>query len=442
MQDGAVTVTGSAGADVTTEEANAGARQCAIQALAALRAALGTLDRVKGVVKVDVFVASASGFTEQPAVANGASDLLVEVFGEEGRHARAAVGVKELPLGATVEVGLLAGARLSGRPRSKPLVAPRANRRSPERLGDPGPVEMLGERDGVLPRRTQPFAECAERDAVRAGLANDRPRAFDQLSGEHELRRDRTRAPERTAASTTAMATPAARSSAIDAVLARRLNDLHHSRDFARDFVVGPCAVRREPHLGAPPTSVLGLETVDHRVGELEIVRCSGGGERIRDRPTRRRDALLAAAGSAAWNSVSRAAISTPIWSDRPRWTHHPPRRTAPPTTSGVVPGSTGRRRSARPAVRRPGAPAARRATPTRAQTLCRGRPRAMRRVGVEDDAAGDRSAPPRLAKDEPIAHVQDERLGEHDPDEGALGRPCRRTGGSARCVRPRRRAA
>ena len=107
MQDGAVTVTGSAGAGVTTEEANAGARRCAIQALAALRAALGSLDRVKGIVKVDVFVASATGFTEQPAVANGASDLLVEVFGEDGRHARAAVGVMELPLGATVEVGLL-----------------------------------------------------------------------------------------------------------------------------------------------------------------------------------------------------------------------------------------------------------------------------------------------------------------------------------------------
>jgi enamine deaminase RidA (YjgF/YER057c/UK114 family) len=76
MQDGAVTVTGYAGAGVTTEEANAGARRCAIQALAALRAALGTLDRVKGIVKVDVFVASASGFTEQPTVANGASDLL------------------------------------------------------------------------------------------------------------------------------------------------------------------------------------------------------------------------------------------------------------------------------------------------------------------------------------------------------------------------------
>jgi enamine deaminase RidA (YjgF/YER057c/UK114 family) len=107
MQDGAVTVTGYAGAGVTTEEANAGARRCAIQGLAALRAALGTLDRVKGIVKVDVFVASASGFTEQPTVANGASDLLVEVFGDEGRHARAAVGVAELPLGAAVEVGLL-----------------------------------------------------------------------------------------------------------------------------------------------------------------------------------------------------------------------------------------------------------------------------------------------------------------------------------------------
>jgi len=107
MQDGVVTVSGSVGSDVTTEEANAGARRCAIQALSALRAALGSLDRVTGVVKVDVFVGSAPGFTDQPTVANGASDLLVEVFGDEGRHARAAVGVPELPLGAAVEVGLL-----------------------------------------------------------------------------------------------------------------------------------------------------------------------------------------------------------------------------------------------------------------------------------------------------------------------------------------------
>jgi enamine deaminase RidA (YjgF/YER057c/UK114 family) len=107
MQDGAVTVLGKVGGEVTTDEANAGARRCVLQALAALQAALGTLDRVKGIVKLDVFVASAPGFTDHPKVANGASDLLVEVFGDEGRHARAAVGVPALPLGAAVEVALL-----------------------------------------------------------------------------------------------------------------------------------------------------------------------------------------------------------------------------------------------------------------------------------------------------------------------------------------------
>jgi enamine deaminase RidA (YjgF/YER057c/UK114 family) len=107
MLDGAVTVAGKVGGEVTIDDANAGARRCALQALAALQAALGTLDRVKGIVKLDVFVASATGFTDHPKVANGASDLLVEVFGDEGRHARAAVGVPELPLGAAVEVALL-----------------------------------------------------------------------------------------------------------------------------------------------------------------------------------------------------------------------------------------------------------------------------------------------------------------------------------------------
>jgi enamine deaminase RidA (YjgF/YER057c/UK114 family) len=107
MQDGAVTVAGKVGGEVTIDDANAGTRRCALQALSALRAALGTLDRVKGIVKLDVFVASATGFTDHPKVANGASDLLVEVFGDEGRHARAAVGVPELPLGAAVEVALL-----------------------------------------------------------------------------------------------------------------------------------------------------------------------------------------------------------------------------------------------------------------------------------------------------------------------------------------------
>lgn len=108
MAEGAVSPAGAVGGDVTTEEANAAARLCAIQALAALREALGSLDRVRGIAKVDVFVASAPGYTDQSKVANGASDLLVEVFGDDGRHARAAVGVPELPLGAAVEVALVA----------------------------------------------------------------------------------------------------------------------------------------------------------------------------------------------------------------------------------------------------------------------------------------------------------------------------------------------
>jgi enamine deaminase RidA (YjgF/YER057c/UK114 family) len=108
IEDGEVLSPGKVGADLTVDEARDAARRCALQALSALRESLGSLDRVKGIVKVDVFVASAPGFTQQPAVANGASDVLVEIFGEEGRHARAAVGVSELPLGASVEVALVA----------------------------------------------------------------------------------------------------------------------------------------------------------------------------------------------------------------------------------------------------------------------------------------------------------------------------------------------
>jgi enamine deaminase RidA (YjgF/YER057c/UK114 family) len=106
--EGVPLATGSLGADVTPDEGAEAARRCVLQILAALQAELGTLDRVRRVVKVTVFVASAPGFTEQPKVANGASDLLAEVFGEAGRHARAAVGVAELPLGAPVEVELIA----------------------------------------------------------------------------------------------------------------------------------------------------------------------------------------------------------------------------------------------------------------------------------------------------------------------------------------------
>jgi enamine deaminase RidA (YjgF/YER057c/UK114 family) len=83
------------------------ARRCALQALSALRSEVGSLNGIRRIVRVTVFVASADGFTEQPTVANGASDILAEVFGDAGRHARSAVGVAELPLGAPVEVELI-----------------------------------------------------------------------------------------------------------------------------------------------------------------------------------------------------------------------------------------------------------------------------------------------------------------------------------------------
>ncbi len=98
---------GKLGGELTVEQGQAAARICALNCLAVVRAALGELDRVAQVVKLTGFVASAPGFTQQSQVVNGASELLVEVFGERGRHARAAVGVAELPLGAPVEVELV-----------------------------------------------------------------------------------------------------------------------------------------------------------------------------------------------------------------------------------------------------------------------------------------------------------------------------------------------
>jgi enamine deaminase RidA (YjgF/YER057c/UK114 family) len=108
LEDGKPMVTGRLGAELDTEEGARLARRCGIQALAALRAELGSLDQVAGVVKVTVWVASTDGFTEQPRVANGASDLFVEVFGDAGKHARSAVSAPSLPLGAPVEVEMVA----------------------------------------------------------------------------------------------------------------------------------------------------------------------------------------------------------------------------------------------------------------------------------------------------------------------------------------------
>ncbi len=107
MKDG-VLAKGSLPGQVSVESGAAAARQAALNGLAVLADAAGGLDRVKRIVRVGVFVCSEAGFTDQPKVANGASELLQQVFGEAGRHARAAVGNIALPLGACVEVELLA----------------------------------------------------------------------------------------------------------------------------------------------------------------------------------------------------------------------------------------------------------------------------------------------------------------------------------------------
>ncbi len=110
MVDGRLVEPGGAGAvtDGSVSEASAAARIAAINAVAALRAAAGSLDKLDRIVKVTVFVASAPGFNAQHLVANGASSLIGDIFGEAGRHVRSAVGVAALPLGASVEVELIA----------------------------------------------------------------------------------------------------------------------------------------------------------------------------------------------------------------------------------------------------------------------------------------------------------------------------------------------
>lgn len=108
MMDGKPAPSGRLGDGVTVAEGAAGARRAALQALAVLRDALGSFDRLDRIVQVSVFVAATADFVEHPTVANGASELLVDVLGEAGRHARVAVGATSLPLGAAVEVAVTA----------------------------------------------------------------------------------------------------------------------------------------------------------------------------------------------------------------------------------------------------------------------------------------------------------------------------------------------
>lgn len=95
---------GKLGAGVSIEDGREAARLCVLNALSVMRQALGSLDRIARVVKVTGFVASAPGFVEQPSVVDGASSLLLEIFGEQGRHARSAVGMAELPRSAPIEI--------------------------------------------------------------------------------------------------------------------------------------------------------------------------------------------------------------------------------------------------------------------------------------------------------------------------------------------------
>lgn len=107
FKDGAIVYAGKLGKDLTVEQGYEAARLTLLNALAMVRQELGTLDRVTRVVRLTGHVASAGGFTQQPAVINGASDLLVQIFGDAGRHARLALGAAELPLNMAIELELI-----------------------------------------------------------------------------------------------------------------------------------------------------------------------------------------------------------------------------------------------------------------------------------------------------------------------------------------------
>jgi len=108
MRDGALMHPGHLGANVMVDEGQASARQAALQALSAIRDVLGGFDRLEQIAQVTVYIASTPGFVDHPAVANGASEVLADVLGEAGKHARAAIGMSSLPLGACVEVQVTA----------------------------------------------------------------------------------------------------------------------------------------------------------------------------------------------------------------------------------------------------------------------------------------------------------------------------------------------
>ena len=112
FQDGKLAFEGKLGRELTVEQGYEAARVTLLNALAIVRHELGTLDRVKKIVRLTGHVASADGFVQHPAVINGASDLLVKIFGEAGTHARVALGAAELPLNAPIEIELIVQVKL------------------------------------------------------------------------------------------------------------------------------------------------------------------------------------------------------------------------------------------------------------------------------------------------------------------------------------------
>jgi enamine deaminase RidA (YjgF/YER057c/UK114 family) len=105
--NGQIKYSGKIGKELTDEQGREAAKLCAINCLSAIKSVIGNLDRIKRIVKLTVFVNSADGFTAQPKIANGASEFIVEIFGDTGKHVRSAVGVSELPLNSAVEVEMI-----------------------------------------------------------------------------------------------------------------------------------------------------------------------------------------------------------------------------------------------------------------------------------------------------------------------------------------------
>ncbi|MCO6472182.1 MAG: RidA family protein [Melioribacteraceae bacterium] len=108
VENGELKFKGKVGKDLSLEEGQAAAKLCLINCLSAVKAAAGSLNSIERIVKITVFVNSAEGFTAQPQVANGASNLLIDIFGETGKHSRSAVGVSELPIDSAVEIEMIA----------------------------------------------------------------------------------------------------------------------------------------------------------------------------------------------------------------------------------------------------------------------------------------------------------------------------------------------